>query len=62
MTEVLALEDLIQSFSLEYIIMNLIFGLLFAGPSDAPLAPTTFEAFVKVPSFLRPHTQIYCTR
>lgn len=33
-----------------------------AGPSDAPLAPTPFEAFVKVPKFLRPHTQIYCTR
>ncbi|XP_050939174.1 uncharacterized protein LOC103503967 isoform X4 [Cucumis melo] len=33
----------------------------YCGPSDAPLAPTTFEAFVKVPSFLRPHTQIYCT-
>lgn len=32
------------------------------GPSDAPLAPTPFEAFVKVPKFLRPHTQIYCTR
>lgn len=32
------------------------------GPSDAPLAPTAFEAFVKVPNFLRPHTQIYCTR
>ncbi|XP_022131873.1 uncharacterized protein LOC111004904 isoform X2 [Momordica charantia] len=33
----------------------------YCGPSDAPLAPTTFEAFVKVPNFLRPHTQIYCT-
>lgn len=33
----------------------------YCGPNDAPLAPTTFEAFVKVPSFLRPHTQIYCT-
>jgi hypothetical protein len=32
------------------------------GPSDAPLGPTPFEAFVKVPKFLRPHTQIYCTR
>lgn len=38
------------------------FILSFAGPSDAPLAPTAFEAFVKVPNFLRPHTQIYCTR
>ncbi|EXC07286.1 hypothetical protein L484_021193 [Morus notabilis] len=33
----------------------------YCGPSDAPLAPTPFEAFVKVPKFLRPHTQIYCT-
>ncbi|XP_042507977.1 uncharacterized protein LOC122084045 isoform X2 [Macadamia integrifolia] len=33
----------------------------YCGPSDAPLAPTAFEAFAKVPSFLRPHTQIYCT-
>ncbi|KAL0017212.1 hypothetical protein SO802_004281 [Lithocarpus litseifolius] len=33
----------------------------YCGPSDAPLAPTAFEAFVKVPNFLRPHTQIYCT-
>ncbi|XP_031482854.1 uncharacterized protein LOC116252613 isoform X2 [Nymphaea colorata] len=33
----------------------------YAGPSDAPLAPGTFEAFVKVPSLLRPHTQIFCT-
>uniref|UniRef100_A0A803NMZ1 Glycoside hydrolase 123 catalytic domain-containing protein n=1 Tax=Cannabis sativa TaxID=3483 RepID=A0A803NMZ1_CANSA len=33
----------------------------YSGPSDAPLAPTAFEAFVKVPKFLRPHTQIYCT-
>lgn len=33
----------------------------YCGPSDAPIAPGTFEAFVKVPSFLRPHTQIYCT-
>ncbi|KAJ7966735.1 Alpha-1,6-mannosyl-glycoprotein 2-beta-N-acetylglucosaminyltransferase [Quillaja saponaria] len=33
----------------------------YTGPSDAPLAPTSFEAFVKVPGFLRPHTQIYCT-
>ncbi|KAF3966686.1 hypothetical protein CMV_009234 [Castanea mollissima] len=30
--------------------------------SDAPLAPTAFEAFVKVPNFLWPRTQIYCTR
>ncbi|KAK1395658.1 Alpha-1,6-mannosyl-glycoprotein 2-beta-N-acetylglucosaminyltransferase [Heracleum sosnowskyi] len=33
----------------------------YCGPSDAPLASTTFEAFLKVPEFLRPHTQIYCT-
>lgn len=33
----------------------------YTGPSDAPLAPSSFEAFVKVPMFLRPHTQIYCT-
>ncbi|XP_057973371.1 uncharacterized protein LOC131161554 [Malania oleifera] len=33
----------------------------YCGPSDAPLAPSTFESFVKVPNFLRPHTQIYCT-
>ncbi|GLJ14057.1 hypothetical protein SUGI_0224840 [Cryptomeria japonica] len=33
----------------------------YCGPSDTPLAPGTFEAFVKVPSFLRPHTQIFCT-
>ncbi|GKC84730.1 TPR repeat-containing protein, partial [Tanacetum coccineum] len=33
----------------------------YSGPSDAPLAPNNFEAFLKVPGFLRPHTQIYCT-
>ncbi|KAL3845227.1 hypothetical protein ACJIZ3_002630 [Penstemon smallii] len=33
----------------------------YCGPSDAPLAPNNFEAFLKVPEFLRPHTQIYCT-
>ncbi|GAY43115.1 hypothetical protein CUMW_072070 [Citrus unshiu] len=33
----------------------------YCGPSDAPLGPTPFESFVKVPKFLRPHTQIYCT-
>lgn len=33
----------------------------YCGPSDAPLATNNFEAFVKVPKFLRPHTQIYCT-
>lgn len=35
---------------------------LIPGPNDAPLASTSFEAFLKVPEFLRPHTQIYCTR
>lgn len=33
----------------------------YCGPGDAPLAPTSFEAFLKVPQYLRPHTQIYCT-
>ncbi|CAH9081007.1 unnamed protein product [Cuscuta epithymum] len=33
----------------------------YCGPHDAPLAPNNFEAFLKVPEFLRPHTQIYCT-
>lgn len=33
----------------------------YSGPTDAPLAPNNFEAFLKVPGFLRPHTQIYCT-
>ncbi|KAK9748383.1 hypothetical protein RND81_02G053500 [Saponaria officinalis] len=33
----------------------------YCGPSDAPLATTSFEAFLKVPKYLRPHTQIYCT-
>ncbi|KAL9244174.1 hypothetical protein vseg_017978 [Gypsophila vaccaria] len=33
----------------------------YCGPSDAPLAATSFEAFLKVPKYLRPHTQIYCT-
>ncbi|KAE8690360.1 hypothetical protein F3Y22_tig00110895pilonHSYRG00149 [Hibiscus syriacus] len=33
----------------------------YCGPGDAPLAPTPFESFLKVPKFLRPHTQIYCT-
>lgn len=35
---------------------------LHVGPSGADLAPNTFEAFVKVPNILRPHTQIFCTR
>ncbi|EPS70359.1 hypothetical protein M569_04401 [Genlisea aurea] len=34
---------------------------LSSGPNDAPLASNNFEAFLKVPEFLRPHTQIYCT-
>lgn len=33
----------------------------YCGPSDTPLAPNGFEAFLKVPKYLRPHTQIYCT-
>ncbi|KAK4348736.1 hypothetical protein RND71_031491 [Anisodus tanguticus] len=33
----------------------------YCGPSDAPLASNNFESFLKVPKFLRPHTQIYCT-
>ncbi|XP_056177270.1 uncharacterized protein LOC115669811 isoform X2 [Syzygium oleosum] len=33
----------------------------YCGPSDMPLAPNAFEAFLKVPKYLRPHTQIYCT-
>jgi len=34
----------------------------YCGPSGSELAPSTFEAFVKVPNVLRPHTQIFCTR
>ncbi|PKA59920.1 hypothetical protein AXF42_Ash015978 [Apostasia shenzhenica] len=33
----------------------------YCGPTDAQVAPSTFEAFVKVPNLLRPHTQIFCT-
>ncbi|VAH28503.1 uncharacterized protein LOC119353979 isoform X2 [Triticum dicoccoides] len=33
----------------------------YAGPSGSELAPSTFEAFAKVPNVLRPHTQIFCT-
>ncbi|XP_042004416.1 uncharacterized protein LOC121753256 isoform X1 [Salvia splendens] len=33
----------------------------YCGPSDAPLASNNFESFIKVPEFLRPHNQIYCT-
>ncbi|XP_051139479.1 uncharacterized protein LOC127257166 isoform X2 [Andrographis paniculata] len=33
----------------------------YCGPSDAPLASNNFEAFLKVPEFLRPQTQIFCT-
>ncbi|KAL2642236.1 hypothetical protein R1flu_009823 [Riccia fluitans] len=36
-------------------------NLLPPGPSDAAVVPGSFEAFVKVPSFLRPYTQIFCT-
>ncbi|CAA6667433.1 unnamed protein product [Spirodela intermedia] len=33
----------------------------YCGPSDAPVSGSSFEAFVKVPTYLRPHTQIFCT-
>ncbi|CAA7404265.1 unnamed protein product [Spirodela intermedia] len=33
----------------------------YCGPSDAPVSGNSFEAFVKVPTYLRPHTQIFCT-
>ncbi|KAH7405124.1 hypothetical protein KP509_15G057500 [Ceratopteris richardii] len=33
----------------------------YCGPNDISYAPGNFEAFVKVPSVLRPHTQIFCT-
>ncbi|XP_031407349.1 uncharacterized protein LOC116215680 isoform X1 [Punica granatum] len=33
----------------------------YCGPNDKPLAPNSFEAFLKVPKYLRPHTQIFCT-
>lgn len=33
----------------------------YSGPSDSLYAPNTFEAFIKVPNLLRPHTQIFCT-
>ncbi|KAJ4762896.1 hypothetical protein LUZ62_073271 [Rhynchospora pubera] len=33
----------------------------YCGPSGAELSSSTFEAFVKVPGILRPHTQIFCT-
>ncbi|KAJ3673132.1 hypothetical protein LUZ60_006506 [Juncus effusus] len=33
----------------------------YCGPSGAELAPISFDAFVKVPSIIRPHTQIFCT-
>ncbi|XP_051123591.1 uncharacterized protein LOC127246339 isoform X2 [Andrographis paniculata] len=33
----------------------------YCGPNDAPLASNNFESFLKVPEFLRPHNQIYCT-
>ncbi|KAH7286952.1 hypothetical protein KP509_32G029300 [Ceratopteris richardii] len=33
----------------------------YCGPSDYSYAPGSFEAFVKVPNILRPHTQIFCT-
>ncbi|WOL11660.1 hypothetical protein Cni_G20424 [Canna indica] len=33
----------------------------YCGPCDPPHGSSTFEAFVKVPKYLRPHTQIFCT-
>jgi hypothetical protein len=33
----------------------------YCGPSDSSGALGSFEAFLKVPTFLRPHTQIFCT-
>ncbi|CAM6094606.1 unnamed protein product [Calypogeia fissa] len=33
----------------------------YCGPSDITGAPGSFESFLRVPSFLRPHTQIFCT-
>ncbi|KAG6554402.1 hypothetical protein Mapa_004319 [Marchantia paleacea] len=33
----------------------------YCGPNDASVVPGSFEAFVKVPTYLRPHTQIFCT-
>lgn len=47
-------------FTMVQLLRNFIY--LSVGPGDAPLAPTPFESFVKVPNLLRPHTQIYCTR
>ncbi|KAG0565178.1 hypothetical protein KC19_8G170500 [Ceratodon purpureus] len=33
----------------------------YCGPSDPSINLGGFESFVKVPTFLRPHTQIFCT-
>lgn len=50
------------NYVVSFILIALISLELFVGPSDAPLASNNFEAFLKVPGYLRPHTQIYCTR
>ncbi|KMZ58057.1 hypothetical protein ZOSMA_7G00860 [Zostera marina] len=34
----------------------------YRGPGNASDSQSSFEAFVKVPNYLRPHTQIFCTR
>jgi hypothetical protein len=45
---------------------SLITGINFfvfdLGPSDLSLNLGGFESFEKVPTFLRPHPQIFCTR
>lgn len=33
----------------------------YCGPSDPSMKLDGFESFLKVPTFLRPHTQIFCT-
>nr|CAD1832465.1 unnamed protein product [Ananas comosus var. bracteatus] len=56
--------DLIRSMSSEiraYAPDARVLTTYYSGPSGADLAPNTFEAFVKVPNILRPHTQIFCT-
>lgn len=53
--------------NLMLLLIHFWFHILFSngfllGPSGAELAANNFEAFVKVPGILRPHTQIFCTR
>lgn len=57
-----ALSFLVSLAVSTFLWVYLIVRSFYVGPNDAPLAPTPFEAFVKVPCFLRPHNQIYCTR